>query len=102
MLDAKSAQNHYPARKYRKPGDGRPTQAGYDKNTSCLHHGRTSPQKHLRRKSMGLFVHTRTTRGSEPENENVFIISHKTDMIADRFKNVIKYEKVGNFTKVVE
>jgi DNA repair exonuclease SbcCD ATPase subunit len=36
------------------------------------------------------------------ENENVFIISHKTDMIADRFKNVIKYEKVGNFTKVVE
>ena len=36
------------------------------------------------------------------ENENVFIISHKTDMIADRFKNIIKYEKVGNFTKVVE
>ena len=36
------------------------------------------------------------------ENENVFIISHKTDMIADRFKNVVKYEKVGNFTKVVE
>ena len=36
------------------------------------------------------------------ENENIFIISHKTDMIADRFKNVIKYEKVGNFTKVVE
>jgi len=36
------------------------------------------------------------------EGENIFIISHKTDMIADRFKNVIKYEKVGNFTKVVE
>ena len=36
------------------------------------------------------------------DNENVFIISHKTDMIADKFKNVIKYEKVGNFTKVVE
>ena len=36
------------------------------------------------------------------ENENIFIISHKTDMIADRFKNVIKYEKVGNFTKVIE
>ena len=36
------------------------------------------------------------------ENENIFIISHKTDMIADRFKNVIRYEKVGNFTKVVE
>ena len=36
------------------------------------------------------------------EDENVFIISHKTDMIADRFKNVVKYEKVGNFTKVVE
>jgi len=36
------------------------------------------------------------------DNENVFIISHKTDMIADKFTNVIKYEKVGNFTKVVE
>ena len=36
------------------------------------------------------------------DNENVFIISHKTDMIADKFKNVIRYEKVGNFTKVVE
>jgi DNA repair exonuclease SbcCD ATPase subunit len=36
------------------------------------------------------------------DNENVFIISHKTDMIADKFKNVIKYEKIGNFTKVVE
>jgi len=36
------------------------------------------------------------------DNENVFIISHKTDMIADKFTNVIKYEKIGNFTKVAE
>ena len=40
--------------------------------------------------------------GNTLDNENVFIISHKTDMIADKFTNVIKYEKVGNFTKVVE
>ena len=36
------------------------------------------------------------------EGENVFIISHKTDMIADRFANVMKFEKVGNFTKIIE
>tara|TARA_B100001057_G_scaffold501208_1_gene622033 strand:- start:8455 stop:10161 length:1707 start_codon:yes stop_codon:yes gene_type:complete len=36
------------------------------------------------------------------EGENIFIISHKTDMIADRFANVMKFEKVGNFTKIIE
>ena len=36
------------------------------------------------------------------EGENVFIISHKTDMIADRFGNVMRFEKAGNFTKIVD
>ena len=36
------------------------------------------------------------------EGENVFIISHKTDMIADRFANVMRFEKAGNFTKIVD
>jgi len=36
------------------------------------------------------------------EGENIFIISHKTDMIADRFANVMRFEKVGNFTKIME
>ena len=36
------------------------------------------------------------------EGENIFIISHKTDMIADKFANVMRFEKAGNFTKIVE
>ena len=36
------------------------------------------------------------------ENENVFIISHKTDMIADKFNNVMRFEKAGNFTRIIE
>ena len=34
--------------------------------------------------------------------ENVFIISHKTDMIADKFNNVMRFEKAGNFTRIIE
>ena len=34
------------------------------------------------------------------DNENIFIISHKTDMIVDKFNQVITYEKSGNFTKI--
>ena len=36
------------------------------------------------------------------EGENIFIISHKTDMIADKFANVMRFEKAGNFTKIVD
>ena len=36
------------------------------------------------------------------DNENIFIISHKTDVIVDKFNQVITYEKSGNFTKVVQ
>ena len=32
--------------------------------------------------------------------ENIFIISHKGDILFDRFTNIIKYEKVQNFTKL--
>ena len=34
------------------------------------------------------------------EKENVFIISHKQDMLIDKFRSVIKFEKVKNFSKV--
>ena len=31
-------------------------------------------------------------------NENVFIISHKGDILFDKFTNIIKYKKDQNFT----
>ena len=34
------------------------------------------------------------------EKENVFIISHKQDMLIDKFRCEIKFEKVKNFSKV--
>jgi len=34
------------------------------------------------------------------KNQNVFIISHKGDIMADKFRNVISFEKVGNFTEM--
>ena len=36
------------------------------------------------------------------EGENVFIISHKTDIMADKFKQQIRFEKDKNFTRIVE
>ena len=33
-------------------------------------------------------------------NENIFLISHKSDLNVDRFDNLIRFEKVQNFTKV--
>jgi len=35
-------------------------------------------------------------------DENVFVISHKQDTLADKFKDTIKFEKVKNFSHVVE
>lgn len=32
---------------------------------------------------------------------NVFVISHKGDILMDKFKNVIKFEKVKNFSRMV-
>ena len=33
--------------------------------------------------------------------ENVFIISHKGDIMFDKFTNIIKFEKYKNFTRLV-
>ena len=33
-------------------------------------------------------------------NENIFIISHKGDIMFDKFTNIIKYEKYKNFTRL--
>jgi len=35
-------------------------------------------------------------------NENVFVISHKQDALADKFRSTIKFEKIKNFSHVVE
>ena len=34
------------------------------------------------------------------EKENIFIISHKGDILFDKFTNIIKFEKVQNFTQL--
>ena len=34
------------------------------------------------------------------QNENIFIISHKGDILFDKFTNIIKYEKYKNFTRL--
>ena len=34
-------------------------------------------------------------------NQNVFIISHKGDVLFDKFKDVIKFEKYKNFSRIV-
>jgi len=33
-------------------------------------------------------------------NENTFIISHKGDILFDKFTNIIKFEKIHNFTRI--
>ena len=35
-------------------------------------------------------------------DENVFVISHKQDVLVDKFRSTIKFEKVTNFSHVVE
>ena len=35
-------------------------------------------------------------------DENVFVISHKQDALADKFRSTIKFEKVKNFRHIVE
>jgi len=36
----------------------------------------------------------------ELSNENIFLISHKSDLNVDKFDSLIRFEKVQNFTKV--
>jgi len=35
-------------------------------------------------------------------DENIFVISHKQDVLVDKFRSTIKFEKVRNFSHVVE
>ena len=35
------------------------------------------------------------------QNENTFIISHKGDILFDKFTNIIKFEKYKNFARLV-
>ena len=35
-------------------------------------------------------------------DENVFVISHKQDALADKFRSTIKFEKIKNFSHIVE
>ena len=35
-------------------------------------------------------------------DENIFVISHKQDILVDKFRSTIKFEKVRNFSHVVE
>ena len=34
------------------------------------------------------------------ERENIFIISHKGDILFDKFTNIVKFEKYKNFTRL--
>jgi energy-coupling factor transporter ATP-binding protein EcfA2 len=34
------------------------------------------------------------------DNENVFVISHKGDQLADKFRNSIRFEKIQNFSRI--
>ena len=34
------------------------------------------------------------------EGENVFVISHKQDVLVDKFKNTLKFEKNKNFSRI--
>ena len=34
------------------------------------------------------------------KNQNVFIISHKVDIMADKFRDIITFEKKGHFTEI--
>lgn len=40
--------------------------------------------------------------GGIDEDNNVFIISHKTDTVMDKFQNVVEFRKEGNFSRMVE
>ncbi len=33
---------------------------------------------------------------------NVFVISHKGDILFDKFRSIIKFEKINNFSRIVK
>ena len=39
---------------------------------------------------------------NELESQNIFVISHKGDVLFDKFYSMIKFEKQNNFSKIVE
>ena len=39
--------------------------------------------------------------GSLGQDSNVFVISHKGDILADKFRSVIKFDKIKNFSQMV-
>jgi DNA repair exonuclease SbcCD ATPase subunit len=36
------------------------------------------------------------------ENTNLFVISHKGDVLQDKFRNVIRFEKINNFSRIIK
>jgi energy-coupling factor transporter ATP-binding protein EcfA2 len=36
------------------------------------------------------------------ENVNLFVVSHKGDILQDKFRSVIRFEKVRNFSRIVK
>jgi energy-coupling factor transporter ATP-binding protein EcfA2 len=36
------------------------------------------------------------------EGVNLFVISHRGDILQDKFANVIKFEKIRNFSRIVK
>jgi ABC-type Mn2+/Zn2+ transport system ATPase subunit len=35
-------------------------------------------------------------------DENIFVISHKQDVLADKFRSTIKFQKLKNFSHITE
>jgi hypothetical protein len=36
------------------------------------------------------------------EDVNLFVISHKGDILQDKFRNLIRFEKVNNFSRIAK
>ena len=39
---------------------------------------------------------------NELESQNIFVISHKGDVLFDKFQSIMKFEKQNNFSKLIE
>ena len=39
-----------------------------------------------------------TSRG---KNTNIFVISHKGEILIDKFRSIIRFEKIKNFSRIV-
>jgi ABC-type Mn2+/Zn2+ transport system ATPase subunit len=37
---------------------------------------------------------------SVDKNTNIFVISHKSDQVSDKFDTVLRFEKIKNFSKM--